>query len=114
MGKNLNKNDTAGEDLVGTCPWSKPTKHRRTWRNWRRGILRAGGIVLLLIGGAGIGGATIAAQTTGTEPSTATAEQNVPAAGNGAEREKQNTDQFRLSRERYEKAVAYSRAGYAS
>lgn len=98
---------------MGTGPWSKLAKDGRGWRNWRREILRVAGIVLMSIGCAGIGGAKIAAQTTGAGPSTATAEQNEPAAGNGAEREKQNTAQFRLSRERYEKAVAYSRAGYA-
>ena len=70
-------------------------------------------VALLLVSGAGIGGANIEAQATGTVPSPATAGQNVPAAVNGAQREKQNTDRFRLSRERYEKAVAYSRAGYA-
>jgi STE24 endopeptidase len=98
---------------MGTCPWGKPKKGRRSWRYWRRGVLRVAGIVLLLISGAGIGAAKIAAQATGAGLSMTTAEQNVPAAGSGAEREKQNTDRFRLSRERYQKAMAYSRAGYA-
>jgi len=60
-----------------------------------------------------MGSVKIAAQTTGTVPSTAAGGQNGAAAGSGTERPEENTARFRLSRERYEKAVAYSRAGYA-
>ena len=52
------------------------------------------------------------AQATST-PSTPTATgQTQPPASTSAEGAKQPTDQFRLSKERYDKAVAYSRAGY--
>ena len=46
-------------------------------------------------------------------PKAGAQEQTTSEAHQTAEATKQNTDQFRLSRERYEKAVAYSRAGYA-
>jgi STE24 endopeptidase len=98
---------------MGTGLWSRLGKDGQRWRARRRQILCVVGIVLLFIVGAGIGATKIAAQTTGAGPTTTTAEQSGPAASNEAERAKQKTDRFRLSQERYEKAVAYSRVGYA-
>lgn len=43
----------------------------------------------------------------------AAGEQKTTETGNATETAKKNTGEFRLSKERYEKAVAYSRAGYA-
>jgi Zn-dependent protease with chaperone function len=68
--------------------------------------------VLLWISGAEIRGAKLLAQTPGRVSSTGAEEQGTPAASSGTETAKPSTDQFRLSREKYEKAVAYSRAGY--
>jgi STE24 endopeptidase len=58
-------------------------------------------------------GVEVARQTPESAPGAATAQQNTAGSGSGAATAKQGTDRFRLSRERYEKAVAYSRAGYA-
>ena len=66
------------------------------WKNLRRMILCVAAIPLLWMSGV-----KLVAQTAGT-----------PASG-GAETTKQNTEKFRLNRETYEKAVTYSRAGYA-
>jgi STE24 endopeptidase len=52
------------------------------------------------------------AQRTSAPASLPAAEQSAPPTSASAESAKQNTDQFRLSKERYDKAVAYSRAGY--
>ncbi len=82
------------------------------WRNWQRGILCMAGIALLWMSAAEISGAKLLAQTPRTLPSATTEQQGTPMASNGAETAKPSTDQFRLSRENYEKAVAYSRAGY--
>lgn len=80
---------------------------RYTWERCRRGVLCTAGIVLL-----GLGGARLVAQTGGARPSTSTADRVAPATS-GRQAPKHETDRFRLSREKYEKAVAYSRAGYA-
>ena len=66
------------------------------------------GIALLWMSGARIVG-----QTATTSPNASTQEQSGSGERAAAETTKQNTDRFRLSREKYEKAVAYSRAGYA-
>ncbi|HXX99600.1 MAG TPA: M48 family metallopeptidase [Candidatus Limnocylindrales bacterium] len=58
-------------------------------------------LFLLWGGAAGLCGPRLAAQ-----------EQAKPETTGTAEASKQNTDRFRLSRDRYQKAVAYSRAGY--
>lgn len=80
---------------------------RCIWKRCRRGVLCSAGIVLL-----GLSGANLLAQAAGPSPTASTVGQSAPATSKG-EAPKQETDRFRLSRERYEKAVAYSRAGYA-
>ena len=52
------------------------------------------------------------AQETGTPSSPTTGSQASPAPAVSAETQKQPTAEFRLSKERYDKAVSYSRAGY--
>lgn len=61
---------------------------------------------------ASAGSAEAERQTPESTTSPATGQQSTAGTSSGAETVKQGTDQFRLSRERYEKAVAYSRAGY--
>ena len=61
---------------------------------------------------ANVGSPEAAEQTPESTTSTATGQQSTAGTSSGKEAAKQGTDQFRLSRERYEKAVAYSRAGY--
>jgi Zn-dependent protease with chaperone function len=53
-----------------------------------------------------------AGQARESASSAAMGQQSTAGTSSGKEAAKQGTDQFRLSRERYEKAVAYSRAGY--
>jgi len=77
------------------------------WRNWRRWILCAAGMALLWTCGA-----KIVAQTPKTPLSTATQSQSGSTESSGPQAARPTTDQYRLSRERYEKAVAYSRTGY--
>jgi len=75
-------------------------KREAEWRK-RRWLAWLCGLGLLLIATGSIGGGRFAAQ-----------EQAKPEAHRSEGQSKQSTDQFRLSREEYEKAVAYSRAGY--
>ncbi|MGB7844038.1 MAG: M48 family metallopeptidase [Candidatus Acidiferrum sp.] len=75
---------------------------------WRRGIVFLAGLALLWMSGA-----KVVAQTTGGSPAAAAEKPGGPGASSGTGTVRQSTEQFRLSRERYEKAVAYSRAGYA-
>ena len=50
---------------------------------------------------------------TAEKPPAATGAGSTQAPGSATETPKQATDQYRLSQERYDKAIAYSRAGYA-
>lgn len=93
---------------MGIGPEGKREMDGQGWKNWRRVSLCLAGIALL-----GMSGAKLLAQTPATPPSTAMQTQGVPAASSGTQATKPSTDQYRLSRERYEKAVAYSRTGYA-
>ena len=83
------------------------------WRNWRQRVACVVWVAFLWMSSAGMAGVKLTAQTTEPAPSPATAEQSGPGTSSGTETGKHKTDQFRLSRERYAKAVAYSRAGYS-
>ena len=63
-----------------------------------------------------LGARTTSAETVGQAPEPTsggvTDQQSTGGTNSGAQATRQTTDQFRLSRERYEKAIAYSRARY--
>ena len=72
----------------------------------------AAGLVLLVLGAMAIFAHVAVARATDPPPSAQATQKAAPAPGGVETAAQPSTDQYRLSRERYEKAIAYSRADY--
>lgn len=87
---------------VGLCDY-----RRNLWKT-----LSAAGLVLLSLGAMVVSTRGADARSTEQPPSAQATQQGAPPTSGAEAAAQTGTDHFQLSRERYEKAVAYSRAGY--